>query len=517
LYFHLLEADVTLRAVNGDRDLQDAIYAVLRGQRNNQDAEAKGAHVRRGLEAATKEGTFLGGQVATGYAIEKEIVNGKLKPKIIKHPEDEATFDLLWRLAEKGSSASAIASELNRRGLTYTPQRGKGAKPFDADRVKKILQNPFYTGCMVRSKDKVVTTQQTWPPYVTVETWQRLKAQRRENYGERKRGRPPEGYLLAGLAICRCGKPMHVITGKRVRKDGTRAKAYECRAHKEHLPDDPNYCAATPFDAREVDALVQSELFRLLENADSLRERMTAGSKAERKRLTKEVERATADVKRYELAAEKADQKVMEALADGNQADTFARVADRSRSEVESAKVRLDAALDALNDEGHQPEPEAIIDQLWADLSARFSHVRPMDVLSSGRGKTDLKVLNLALRETFAGFQLERTGSRLKVTPELSEPAYERARMAAVLGLRSPLKARIGQSDGDPEIAGADEPVWSLEFDGPEPLTTDDSKTLAALPATPGRPLPRPSMSLYSLASLTPILAAASERDRPCR
>ena len=69
LYFDLLQANVKLRAVRGDNDLADPIHAVLRGERNHQDSEAKSGHVRR--ESAKRRSAASGSArcpTATGWS-----------------------------------------------------------------------------------------------------------------------------------------------------------------------------------------------------------------------------------------------------------------------------------------------------------------------------------------------------------------------------------------------------------------------------------------------------------------
>src|SRR5438105_785229 len=115
LYFELLEAGVTMRAVHGDQDLRDAIYAVLRGVRNHQDSAAKSGHVKAGVRRTVERGEWRGGNTPGGYEVLRDVDDrGRVTRRLAKHAEDAPVYDLIWRLAEEGRSAQAISLELGR-------------------------------------------------------------------------------------------------------------------------------------------------------------------------------------------------------------------------------------------------------------------------------------------------------------------------------------------------------------------------------------------------------------------
>ncbi len=427
LYFDLLEAGVKIRAVNGDDDLKDPIRAVLRGERNTQDSAAKSAHTKAGLSRTVQSGQWRGGILPGGYEVVREVdERGRVSRHLVKHPEDEAHYDLIWRLAEDGASVQRIALELGRRGATTRPVRKRmkhkhGPKAgleveytpqlFTANRVSQVLTNPFYAG---QQTYKGETFEGDWPTYVDLEAFERLKSERahRSHAEKRRPGRPPRDYLLSGLARCGvCGGPMQGC-GDRAR--GTRS--YACAAHREHHRDSGSWCHMVAFDAAKVDGRVLENLGTLLADADSLREQLDAGRVAERAELERVAARASKAAQVAEAAAERATQE----FADAEDADERALLKDAARlkrDEVKRERARADAALDALN----QPSPEVsdtdVMARLWATLSGAMTDA----------GK-DVKVLNSALRETFDRFELHHVGvGGFMAVPYLSVAAARRA------------------------------------------------------------------------------------------
>jgi DNA invertase Pin-like site-specific DNA recombinase len=426
LYFDLLEAGVKIRAVSGDEDLKDPIRAVLRGERNTQDSAAKSAHTKAGLERTVRDGQWRGGILPGGYEVVREVdARGRVTRHLVKHPEDEAAYDLIWRLGENGASVQRVALELGRRGAVTRPVRRRmkhkvGPKagleveytpqPFTANRVSQVLTNPFYAGLQTYKGE---TFEGDWPTYVDIETFERMRAERahRSHAEKRKPGRQRRDYLLSGLARCGvCAGPMQGCS------DRSRAtRSYACAAHREFHRDSEEWCRSTAFDAAQADGRVLENLGTLLKDADSLREQLDAGRAAERTDL----ERVAARASKAAQAADSAAERATAEFADADDADERALLKDAAkvkRAEAKRERAHADAALDALN----QPSPEAsdkdVMARLWATLSGAMS--------DAGE---DVKVLNATLRETFDRFELHHIGDGFVVVPYLSVAAARRA------------------------------------------------------------------------------------------
>jgi hypothetical protein len=116
-------------------------------------------------------------------------------------------------------------------------------------------------------------------------------------------GRPPEGYLLLGLAKCGgCGSTAAAMSGK-VRKDGTRRRQYICEAHRKFHRDSEHRCPSAPWDAAAVDGHAMENIEALIGDAEALARPLDAGRAAERAKREAEVERARADAEAADRSA----------------------------------------------------------------------------------------------------------------------------------------------------------------------------------------------------------------------
>jgi hypothetical protein len=273
------------------------------------------------------------------------------------------------------------------------------------------LTNPFYAGLQ---KYKGETFEGDWPTYVDIETFERLEAERAHRSHAEKRpvGRQPRGYLLSGLARCgACGAPMQGCSDK-----NKATRSYACAAHREFHKDSADWCHATAFDAAKVERAVLADLDRLLKDADSLRDQLDAGRRAERDELERVAARASKAAQAAESAAERATTEFAGA-EDGDERALFKDAATVKRAEAKRERARADAALDALNQPQAELDDEDVVARLWASVSD--------DVAKAGE---DVKMLNAVLRETFARFELRHSGdSGLLILPFLSVVAARRA------------------------------------------------------------------------------------------
>jgi len=169
LYFDLLAEDVTLRAVQGDDDLKDAIRVVLRGERNNQDSAAKSGHTERGIAACVQRGEWRGGSLPEGYRAIRDIdERGRVIRTYAKCPERGPIIELIWHLALEGRSLQAIALECSKRHYQTAPKRtGSKPRPFDVNRVAQILRCPVYCGLQQHKGETVPIND--WPSFVSIE------------------------------------------------------------------------------------------------------------------------------------------------------------------------------------------------------------------------------------------------------------------------------------------------------------------------------------------------------------
>lgn len=419
------KAGVRLRSVEDDQTGESLLMAVVMGDRNHEDSRRKGAAVRAGQRRAIERGEWRGGILAAGYAVQRDVdERGRVTRQIVKHPEDAVIFDLIWALAAEGISAQSIELHLGRRGYSTRPVRkGEKPRPFDSTRILKVLNNPFYSG-RARWGDELIPGD--WPVYVSVEDFQRLKAERetRKPSTQRPVGRPVERVLLSGVARCAvCGDGMHAISRRKWKGDEViRRRAYICVKRLRHHPGSPDWCAARPVDATTVDRLVLDGLDDLLRDVGDVQEQLRAGHQAELDRLS-EVARVAADeVKAAQQKAERAAELLAEGLDtyDRHEREALLRAGALKQREAEEAQRRLTAALDALSavsQEDEDADSEDIAGTLYAALSG------PLRALAG-----DVKALNMTLREWFAAFYIESEDEKVKVHPLLGSRALGRLR-----------------------------------------------------------------------------------------
>jgi DNA invertase Pin-like site-specific DNA recombinase len=426
--FWARKADVVIRSKQDDYTTENLIMAVVMGERNHEDSKRKGLATAAGHQRTVERGEWRGGILPAGYDVRYEHdERGRITARpIVHHAEDQETYDLIWRLALDGASEQKIGLELNRRGAMTRPVRkGHKRQPFSVGRVSQILNNPFYAGMQPLNGELAPGN---WPTYVSFEDFTRLRTEReaRCKGTKRRRGRPVEGYLLSELARCAtCGSAAQGRSTYTRKKDGVRSRAYVCRAHREHHEDDVHYCPAMPWDAEAVDRAVLGELGRLLSNMDDLRTQLETGQRAEREKLERVVAEATEAAQVAERAAERATAE----FADAEDAAERALLKDAAkvkRADAKRAKARADAALDAMTDaEVAEVDPEAAMRALYERLADQLA--------AAGE---DVKVLNAALRESFARFELHGDG---RIVPSISPDAAARFARDSEVNLRMSL------------------------------------------------------------------------------
>ena len=455
---------VQLRTVEDDLFADERIglmMAGMMGQRNTEDSRRRSKAVTKGLRRAAERGGWPGGIPLDGYRVNRWIdSDNHPRHRAEKDPSRKPVFDSIWDLARRGFSCRAIAAELDQRGYKTDPhKRDARPRPFDANRVCQTLDNPRYAGLQVHRGEVIGVGD--WPRYVTPEDFYRLRAERRAraNVERRGPGRPPEGYVLAGIAVCgECGSPMRTETGRYVRKDGTSPRRYVCQAHLERV----GVCSAKPVDAGLVDPSVIDRLPALLGEVDGIRARAADARAAERRRLEAEVQEATEDVKRSERGAERANRRaaVLFEAGEDEKAEAALEVAATSRRRREDAIGRRDAALDALSTAGEPADPEAeqtaFYERLRELLAGRLAE-------ASDNDRRDVKRLNLALRDFFESFELTATKGGVQVMPMLSEAAAARI-LADIRAWPGSVAASVVERSDDEPDSTAPERLMAVDL-----------------------------------------------------
>jgi DNA invertase Pin-like site-specific DNA recombinase len=480
-----LKAGVRVRSVEDDSTGENLLNAVVMGQRNHEDSKRKSAACAAGKRRVAERGEWSG-RTPDGYRVERSADGARVTRRVVIDSDRREVYRLVWDLALEGSTVNAIVRALNARGYLTAPYKGNGdakPKPFDAARVRKALDNPFYANLVAANGE--IVREGHWPVYVEPDDWHRLRRERSERHHHRGEpvGRPPGG-LLARLARCGgCGAALVHQRG-RVRKDGTRRRTYCCTTHLFR----PDGCRVLPYDAELVERMVLGGLDDLLGEGQAWADALLAGRDAERGRLQAEADAARAEREESTRAIEKlADRFDAATMADdGCALELASRSLAKRRKNMQRASTRLQALEGALAAVGDGPAGDGtdfVVAGLWRALSTG---------MEAAAG--DVKAMNGVLRETFAALELHRDGDDLRIVPVLSEGV-------AVQILRAPgrvpyptritahypsMSLSVASEPGDAvsphgvalaDLVEQDDRVLSVEVSGPPALTDQNPRS----------------------------------------
>lgn len=255
-----LKREVTVQTVQDPETFRDLLYAVVTGQRNNEDSRRKGLASAAGRRRAVERGEYTGAK-PDGYMRVVEVDGaGQITRRLDIDPVRRPLIEMMFAMALRGKGTAAIARAVNDAGWQTKPLiRRQRPKDWNVQNVLQILQNPRYAGLSV-SKGQVLGRGQ-WPAYITERQHYKLMAQfaaPRSTRTPRKR----EPYLLSRFARCGyCGGSIHCHTGQQ-RADGSFARSYCCWSH--YRGDGARRCLAPRIDADIADAMFASAIHALL-------------------------------------------------------------------------------------------------------------------------------------------------------------------------------------------------------------------------------------------------------------
>jgi DNA invertase Pin-like site-specific DNA recombinase len=362
-----------------------------------------GERVRNVLAARAREGLSLGGPPPDGWMDRPTgVLNGRGNPinERVHDPERAPVIRRLFALAAEGVPDGALGRRLNVEG-----HRTASGRPWDRRSVQDKVTNAWYAGRVMlhRGKPEQHVFEGQHEPLAdpaVFDVIQQMRAARDLAAPEQKvRGRPARKHALARLAVCgHCGERLFAVTSSYKRKDGSKARSYQCRNYKTST----GLCDAT-FDAEIVDATVVAELDTLLVDIGGWRERLEDSHSAERDRLAVEVERAQADHNRQLHKAGRVEGKWSEYLATGRDADAdlVLPMVERERQTSTATERRLIAAQDALASVPTEAPTDAMLDFASALQDAIRGRVDQAGTMGE---------VNQALREMFACFTIHRSG-----------------------------------------------------------------------------------------------------------
>jgi DNA invertase Pin-like site-specific DNA recombinase len=188
-----LKANVKLRSVQDDHNLDDMLRAVLIGERNHEDSRRKALAVSGGMKRVAERGRALGIK-ALGYGIDPD-KNQDGRIIVVEHEAE--IVRRVFREFIAGQSFTAIARNLVRDGV---PTRKGGV--WRQSTVAGVVKNRVYIG-EVTCKGE--TFAGSHDPIIDTETFERAQ-QLLEARPSKGRGRPPAALHLFRQGMLRCGK-----------------------------------------------------------------------------------------------------------------------------------------------------------------------------------------------------------------------------------------------------------------------------------------------------------------------
>lgn len=200
-----------------------------------------------GREEKAKQGGWNGGFAPYGY----ELVDGKLEIKEDEAPIVQLVFD---KFVNGGIGYSTIAGYLNRQGVPKLPSKNSHGRAFtdwSVHHIKRMLDNPVYTGRIVfgrtrlekvegteneykrvKSGEYIVSDEVAHEPIISDELFEKAQVKRKEKSAT---GNPSVGrsskHLLSGILKCpMCGSSMYADASAWTNQDGERRYKwkYQC-------------------------------------------------------------------------------------------------------------------------------------------------------------------------------------------------------------------------------------------------------------------------------------------------
>lgn len=263
IYFSMRKVGVRLRSVQDDSNLEDAIRAVLIGERNHEDSKRKSAATKAGKARQHARGRAQ--KDSYGHQLIRTIAADGSVATETRIDETRAKFvRQAFELADSGRTDLEIARALNDAGAP-TKRAGRRGALWTRDAVRDTLANPAYVGAIRRRQDDGSwdVKEGCLPPIVDRDLWNRVQAIRAGStagqQAQRRGGRPTNGtFVLRGLAHCGlCGAPMHLRTGLRV-------PTYNCSAKQK-----AQACDARPVPARRAENGILTRLRHLVPDLDA--------------------------------------------------------------------------------------------------------------------------------------------------------------------------------------------------------------------------------------------------------
>ncbi|MBW0275044.1 hypothetical protein ATM97_27975 [Nocardia sp. MH4] len=340
------------------RTAQDAIE-------DEYEVEKTRRRVMRDLRKVAADGRPHG-KLAYGYKIIRDEKTGKAIGREIFKEQADIVREIAHRLLN-GEKVHGIVTDLNNRGIPAPRPARKGPDAggparWRSNSMRTLILSPTYAALRVTHGE--VTGSATWPPILTADQHERIKAILNDPTRLTHRGTTPVWLLTSPVGMCgECG-------GELVIRKGRTGKTYMCAT---------NFCVGAMAD--QFEKLVELAVLDRLESPDVL-ELLAAGDEA------------ATEAFEEERALQARLDNLIDQAADGSiSAAVLARLTGKLEPQIAAAKRRAQAAISSpLVAELAGPDARA----KWTPMAMtqKRSVVRALVEVRLFRGGKGTRVLN---------------------------------------------------------------------------------------------------------------------------
>lgn len=316
-----------------------------------------------GRKEKARQGLFNGGVTPYGYSLDKE--NGKL---VVSEKEAEIVRLIFAKYNSTEMGFPGIANWLNEHGYKKGLRIKTGYSFFTENNIKKIIDNPTYTGAIVygRTKtiakednpevmhrvqsDEFIKTEVKEMKIIEKEVWDAARRKREETGGKKLKVEKDHEYILSGLVKCpECGRSLYGVPMRgRKRKDGTTYPTYYSYACRKTVSDKNNghKCSFGQVTCAQIDKQVRDIIIKLV-NEDTFGNIITeqVGEQIDTKEIEKALDQAYKDIRqiqgrqrKLEIEQDKLD--VTDEFYD-RMFESYSRRLEETFEELDNAEKRL--------------------------------------------------------------------------------------------------------------------------------------------------------------------------------
>ena len=258
--------------------------------------------VRKGQKETMRRGYYRGGEFPFGYTGKKVDVKGRIKTKLVPHPQEGPIIQKLFEIAASGGNSIDMLKYL----------RSSSVKPKHKDTWVKssiffILKNEVYIG---KAKYNSEVIENAHEPLVDEETFRNAQREKKRNHG--RRNKHELHYPLVG-PFSRCANCGNKIASSK-KSDNTRY--YMCISYRYD-----STCPPKKVNAEITENIVKKILLEKLKNynLEKIFKNSDKKDKNTKTALAKEIKKIKKKIKEIDTQKE----NIIEAIAEGFKSEHF--------------------------------------------------------------------------------------------------------------------------------------------------------------------------------------------------